>query len=383
MNTIESLISALTEIGEDITPTQLRKIRAALKMTRETEDTITGMLNESGIGKKNPAYRLVFDLLSDDESFIDDFLNLSKLDFMEYMKDSLHNPKDIHKDLLQYLNGNKELVEALISSSYLEGMIVRGKGEIALSLLCKDAKMLPLLGSDGDIMIGDNTIEVKYSSSPNSSCAGRMSNESGGTGNNGLLKKTDSVLMDLRQLIANLPQEVFSSTPELPDTGMKVCYTRGPSKRVDKWIIEHLKPEYVNEGSREMIVEFFIAMWQNFFMTDMPIIREIIDRFIEKRSFQDMLNDNMSVIPTNRSEEFGKYLMAVYLTNYLKKGSLLSITKQNDDTSRAIYVDSSLIEGKSVYEVYEVLKDTKLTFAFPSIRKSAGKCGYGGVFVSK
>ena len=384
MSVINELVDGIRAIGEDnITELQTRKIRAAIKMTNEVESKVIDMLRDAGIYDKNPAYGLVFDMLSDNDSYIRDFLELKKVDLMDYLKDSLQNPKDIYKDLSCAFNGNIDLTESLFGISYLEGMITRGKGEVALALLSQDAKMIPLIGSNGDIVVNNNVIEIKHSSSPQSSYGGRLHNDSGGTGNNGMLKKVDDVLVGLRNLIASLPQNIFKITPDLPDTGMKVCYTKGKSKRVDKWLMEHLKPEYANENTRDIFVDFFVSMWQNFFINEVPIVREIIEMLTYGISFQDMIDNDMSVIPTSRSEEFGKYMMAIYLTNYLKTGSLLSITKQNDGSSRSIYVDSSLIEGKSVYEVYNVLKDTKLTFAWPSIRKSAGKCVFGGVYVSK
>lgn len=380
---VDGIDSFIKVFGHNYSDNQKRKIRADLKVTKEVELRIQEKLGFSGIFEKNPAHALVFNVLCEDESFIDEFLSGKRLNFHEYMKDSLHNPKDIYKDLTALYNGNDKFVETLFDASYLEGMITRGKGEIALSLLCQNARLLPLLGSDGDIEILGEAIEVKHSGKPCSSHAGRLSNNSGSIGNNGLLKEVDVYLSDMQKYFeSEINHELLNfDIDDIPDRGITLSYGKSPNERLDKWFMGFFDVTQNQEHLRQTMVDFFVFTWQNFFIEEKQEIREIVEKFTEGRSFEDMLHDDMSVIPTSRGEEFGKYMLAVYLRNYLKRGSLVSITKHKN-SSKAIYMNNSLIEGKSIYEIYDTIKDTRLAFGWPSIRKSAGKCVFGGVFVN-
>lgn len=379
----ESIDSFIDAVGDQYSDKQKRKIRADLKITKEVELKIEEKLELANILKKNPAHSLVFDALSQDGSFIDVFLSTKTLDFHEYMKGSLNNPKDIYKDLTELCSGNGKYVETLFDISYLEGMISRGKGEIALSLLCQNARLLPLIGSDGDIEILGEAIEVKHSGKPCSSHAGRLSNNSGSIGNNGLLKEVDVYLSDMEKYFDRdvNPELLDRDIEEIPETGITLSYGKSPNKRLDKWFMEFFDLNANRDWLRDTFIDFFVFTWQNFFIEEKPEIREIVEMFTDGRSFSDMIVDDMSVIPTSRGEEFGKYMLAVYLRNYLKRGSLITITKHKD-CSKAIYMNNSLIDGKTVYEIYDTIKDTDLAFGWPSIRKSAGKCVFGGVFVN-
>ena len=384
----QKVIDRLSEVKDDLGERQTKKVLASLKITPDIEEKIDAILFEHGIKKTNAAYEKIYNILHQDESFVNDFLGMTPLDLSNYINnDSLFHPKDIYQDLAnRVLNGNVELCQKLFEATYLEGMITRGLGEIALALMCQDAKLLSL-GGEGDIEINSNHIEIKHCSNPQSSSAGRLSNDSGGTGNNGRLKNIENVLKDLREYLSHAPISIFrKDLPTLPDKGIKLEYTKGSSLRLDKWLMGYVRKNLskaMRESEvRKYIVDTFIFSWENFFIDGQPIIREIIENiFVKDRKYDEMIEDNMSVIPTERSEEFGKYMLSVYLVNYLKSGSLLAITKKKNERSQCVYMDSSLIAGKSVYEVFESIKDSKLGFGWPSLRKSSGKCVRGGVFV--
>lgn len=413
---VEKAIDELEDIAKDpekgdISVSQLDRIQATIEDTDTARGGVNDWLAQCGISKESELYEKLEYICSKSRAKLNALVGALRkrftenkgINFNKAFKTSFNTPVDVLELCAKHLGKDKELARKLYYTTWSDGGINHGAGEAILAMLCNGAETSVGKGN-GDIKINGYPIEVKASRNANSSSAGRLSNgrdlKGAGAVRSGIFEIMDDFYQALNTTDAvtrygQVERKIDKN--KLRSMSIKVKYGDSSKGRIDnivlsdiaRWAKKYSVDEAVLEKViREMVINFFKAIWGNFFFNDdeKKAVAKIIDSHLNGRKMADML-DKLSVIPNDEQSTimFGYELLALYILRYIKKEGLLIMVEGKGGIINGTYLGKNILGNykglDSAIALSKELVKSSLVFAWPEVRDSANQQIAGGVYL--
>ena len=262
---------------------------------------------------------------------------------------------------LTRLNYNRSLVNKLINMTDVVRGNVMGRFEVLLAIVLRGGK-LPDKKCTGDILVGDESVEIKCSKSNGKKFSkGNVMYGAGKVGvkdGNGF-KNVDGVRQFLYSKYIGLP-DVVTLKPNNPNT-------------IDQYILDSF-------NTKEYVVRAYKELFLNFFYGDAldivsPHVEKIVNYFVADRSLEQMKADRMVINPDQYCV-FRRMIGCMYLGVYQKMQEFnhILITSFNpvkyEDAS--VFLSNDMLQ-KHPMELYKDIEASGLDFCWQGLDKKAGR----------
>lgn len=355
--------------GEDITEDKMKLIEYLVKLTQSDIDELFSTLKQMNIVPElyEGTYNKIKELINyhgfENNNYVclSNFLRNREVASIKLSDIPTGKTFSVIDLCLTRLNYNRSLVNKLINMTDIVRGNVMGKFEVLLAIVLSSGK-LPDKMCTGDILVGEESIEIKCSKSHGKKFS--KGNVMSGAGKIGVkdgngFKNVDGVRQFLYNKYIGLP-DVVTLKPDNPNT-------------IDQYILDAFNTkEYVVHAYKELFLNFFYGDALDIVST---YVDEIVNYFVAERSLEQMRADRMVINP-DQYRVFRRMIGCMYLNVYQKmqKFSHILITSFNpvryQDAS--VFVSNSMLQ-KHPMELYKDIEASGLDFCWQGLDKKAGR----------
>lgn len=366
---IDKLITFLESYhGEDIPDNKRELIEYLVRLTQNDLDDLFGRLEETNISEtvNESVYCKIKELIDYHGFENNNFLCLYSFLKNREIKSIKLSDMPLGKtfsliDLCQErLNNNRVLVGDLINMNDIIRGNMRGKFEVLLAIMLHNGR-LPDKKCNGDVLSGDETVEIKCTQSHGKPFS--ETNLMSGTGKIGIkdgegFKSIDNVRQVLYEQYMGLPESLSMKNNE---------------KMIDNFILNDF-------FSKEFVIHAYKDFFNNFFNGEalefaIDKISDIIDYFTRDRSLDQMKIDKMIICP-NQYRMFKRMMGCLYLCVYKKIQDFnhIIVTSYNALTNEdvSVFLNDEYLRLHPI-DLYQKIEDSGLDFSWQGLDRKAGR----------